>query len=293
MTSKSAPQHPGRILFDQVMAPLGVSRNKLARDIDVPVGRISDIVNGKRGVTPDTALRLSRYFGTKPELWMRLQWEYDLYMARVTTWPNIEPRVRVFDPSEVVLPEQPVAVVPEDQEFSIDPEEVSMDSEGSVDTDAADSGISDRSGGGEIPSSAGNDSPDGVDDISLSENEPDLAGDIDVDDEMPGVDGDDYDTDNETSIDGDRVADVATGNTEKPADGPARSLGGESDAGDEVDSARPVGENEPLVLIDSIDSGTIDEEYPGAGIASVADDNEDESLEIPDPDKVRYRVTSD
>ena len=103
MTSKSVPLHPGKILYDQVMVPLGVSRNKLARDIDVPVGRISDIVNGKRGVTPDTALRLACYFGTEAELWMRLQWEYDLYVARSTTWPNIAPRVRVFDPNDIVV----------------------------------------------------------------------------------------------------------------------------------------------------------------------------------------------
>ena len=71
------PKHPGKILFDQVMTPLGVSRNKLARDIDVPVGRISDIVAGKRGVTPDTALRFAKYFGTSAELWLRLQADFD------------------------------------------------------------------------------------------------------------------------------------------------------------------------------------------------------------------------
>jgi addiction module HigA family antidote len=57
MTKSSQPIHPGILLYEQAMQPLGVGRNKLARDIDVPVGRISDIVAGKRGVTPDTALR--------------------------------------------------------------------------------------------------------------------------------------------------------------------------------------------------------------------------------------------
>ena len=92
------PKHPGKILFEQVMTPLGVSRNKLARDIDVPVGRISDIVAGKRGVTPDTALRFAKYFGTTAELWLRLQADFDLYIARTTSWRDAEPKVAVFEP---------------------------------------------------------------------------------------------------------------------------------------------------------------------------------------------------
>ena len=107
----TTPKHPGKILFDQVMTPLGVSRNKLARDIDVPVGRISDIVAGKRGVTPDTALRFAKYFGTTAELWLRLQADYDLYIARTTTWRDAEPRVAEFSPiagSGVVVAPQPV-----------------------------------------------------------------------------------------------------------------------------------------------------------------------------------------
>lgn len=96
MTKSRETLHPGRILLSQAMEPLGISRNQLARDIDVPVGRISDITNGKRGVTADTALRLGRYFGTGPELWLRLQAEFDLYVARMTTWPAVESRVRVL-----------------------------------------------------------------------------------------------------------------------------------------------------------------------------------------------------
>ena len=95
--TEPAPKHPGKILFEQVMTPLGVSRNKLARDIDVPVGRISDIVAGKRGVTPDTALRFARYFGTTAELWLRLQADYDLHVVRSTTWPDAEHKVSVFE----------------------------------------------------------------------------------------------------------------------------------------------------------------------------------------------------
>lgn len=84
------------------MEPLGISRNQLARDLDVPVGRISDITNGKRGITADTALRFGRYFGTGPELWMRLQAEYDLDVARAVNWRDIEQRVRILDADEVV-----------------------------------------------------------------------------------------------------------------------------------------------------------------------------------------------
>ncbi len=98
MTQSTDPVHPGHILFDQAMKPLGVSRNKLARDIDVPVGRISDIVSGKRGITPDSALRLGRYFGTSAEMWMQFQSDYDLHVARCSTWIDIEPRVRELQP---------------------------------------------------------------------------------------------------------------------------------------------------------------------------------------------------
>jgi addiction module HigA family antidote len=75
------PVHPGEILLEDWMTPLGLSINKLARLLHVPVMRISDIVNGRRGVTADTALRLARYFGTSAEFWMNLQALYDLRMA--------------------------------------------------------------------------------------------------------------------------------------------------------------------------------------------------------------------
>ena len=107
MTDNNETLHPGRILLSQAMEPLGISRNQLARDIDVPVGRISDITNGKRGVTADSALRLGRYFGTGPELWLRLQAEFELYVARKTTWPAVESRVRILTnqaPAEAPIP---------------------------------------------------------------------------------------------------------------------------------------------------------------------------------------------
>ena len=86
---------PGEILFEEFMKPVGLSINQLARDIDVPPGRISEIVSGKRAITADTALHLGKYFGVSPEIWLNLQTDYDLRIARLTTWPGIESRVRI------------------------------------------------------------------------------------------------------------------------------------------------------------------------------------------------------
>src|SRR5260370_12815399 len=83
------PMHPGEILREQFMAEFGVSINRVARDLRVPVTRIAEIVNEHRAITPDTALRLSRYFGTTPEFWMNLQTVYALDVARAAL-PQIE-----------------------------------------------------------------------------------------------------------------------------------------------------------------------------------------------------------
>ena len=72
------PVHPGEILREDLLKPLRISINRLGRDLRVPVTRVSEIVNGRRGITADTALRLARYFGTTPEFWMSLQAAYDL-----------------------------------------------------------------------------------------------------------------------------------------------------------------------------------------------------------------------
>lgn len=88
------PIPPGEILLEEFMRPLGISINALARDIDVPPNRISEIVRGKRSVTADTALRLGKYFGVSPEIWLDLQSDYDLRVAQRTVWPAIEARVR-------------------------------------------------------------------------------------------------------------------------------------------------------------------------------------------------------
>ncbi len=76
------------------MKPLEASQNKLARDIKVPVGRVSDIIHGKRGISPDTALRLAAYFKTTPEFWMNLQSRYDLKVAKRHILPAIHKIIR-------------------------------------------------------------------------------------------------------------------------------------------------------------------------------------------------------
>jgi addiction module HigA family antidote len=86
---------PGEILSEEFLKPLALSINQLARDIDVPPGRISDIVNGKRAITADTALRLGKYFGVSPETWLNLQTDYDLGVAKRMIWADIESHVKI------------------------------------------------------------------------------------------------------------------------------------------------------------------------------------------------------
>lgn len=88
------PITPGEILHEEFMQPLGISMNALARDLDVPPNRISEIVNGKRAITADTALRLARYFGTGAELWLNLQTDHDLRIVRREHGREIQARVR-------------------------------------------------------------------------------------------------------------------------------------------------------------------------------------------------------
>lgn len=88
------PIHPGEILLEDFMKPMGVSINRLARDTVVPPGRISAIVNGKRAITADTALRLGKYFGVSPQTWMGLQAEYDLRVTQRAIGDEVERRVQ-------------------------------------------------------------------------------------------------------------------------------------------------------------------------------------------------------
>ena len=88
------PIHPGEILLEDFMNPMDVSINRLARDIVVPPGRVSAIVNGKRAISADTALRLGKYFGVSPEVWMGLQADYDLRLAQRDIGDEVERRVQ-------------------------------------------------------------------------------------------------------------------------------------------------------------------------------------------------------
>lgn len=91
---KHAPIHPGEILLEEFMKPLGLSQNGLARALDVPPGRIGEIVNGRRSISGDTALRLARYFRITPGFWMNLQAHYELESARVAAGAVIARKVR-------------------------------------------------------------------------------------------------------------------------------------------------------------------------------------------------------
>ena len=78
MAKKLPNIHPGEVLLEEFLEPMGISQNRLARAIGVPPRRVNEIVLGKRSITPDTALRLSRFFGTSSRFWLGLQMDYDL-----------------------------------------------------------------------------------------------------------------------------------------------------------------------------------------------------------------------
>ena len=88
------PVHPGEMLREEFMKPLGISINGLALELHVPVTRISQIVNERRGITADTALRLARHFGNSPDFWMNLQKDYELLLTRRKSMKLIEKQVR-------------------------------------------------------------------------------------------------------------------------------------------------------------------------------------------------------
>ena len=93
-SAKLAPVHPGEILREDYMKPLGLSMNRLALGLRVPVTRIAEIVHERRGITPDTALRLARYFNTSARFWLNLQAAYDLETARDDHQRQIEREVQ-------------------------------------------------------------------------------------------------------------------------------------------------------------------------------------------------------
>ena len=80
--SDREPTHPGEMLLQEFLVPLGLTQSELAKAIQVPFQRVNEVVRGRRGITPSTALRLSRYFGTSADFWINLQLRWDLYHAR-------------------------------------------------------------------------------------------------------------------------------------------------------------------------------------------------------------------
>lgn len=88
--------HPGEILLEDFMKPMGITARQLAADIDVSPSRISDLVHGSRPITADTALRLGLFFGMEPRFWLNLQSEYDMRIAMRNLTDKIAPRIRVF-----------------------------------------------------------------------------------------------------------------------------------------------------------------------------------------------------
>jgi addiction module HigA family antidote len=97
MPKKLKPVHPGEILREEFMVPLGLSMNRMAMDLRVPVTRIADIIKEKRGITADTALRFARYFKNSAAFWMNLQTRYDLEVAQDEIAAKVERDVQPLE----------------------------------------------------------------------------------------------------------------------------------------------------------------------------------------------------
>ena len=93
---KMEPIHPGEVLREEFLDPMGISQYRLAKDTSVPARRINEIVHGKRGITADTALRLGRYFGTSAQFWMNLQDHFELEVQMDNIGDRLEKEVRVL-----------------------------------------------------------------------------------------------------------------------------------------------------------------------------------------------------
>ena len=91
------PIHPGEILMEEFLKPMGISQYRLAKEINVPARRINEIVQGKRSITPDTALRLSRFFGLSERFWVNLQTRYDLEKEKDRLKDRLSKEVHVYD----------------------------------------------------------------------------------------------------------------------------------------------------------------------------------------------------
>jgi antitoxin HigA-1 len=90
------PVHPGEVLLEEFLKPMGISQNKLALDIRVPPRRINEIVHGKRRISADTALRLARYFGISPQFWLGLQMDYDIDIEEDRLGERLQRDVREY-----------------------------------------------------------------------------------------------------------------------------------------------------------------------------------------------------
>ncbi len=99
VTNGMRPVHPGEILKEE-LDELCLSANALAKALDVPTNRVTAILNGQRGVTADTALRLARYFGTTPQLWLNLQQSFELRATEIESGKHIEERVHPREPAQ-------------------------------------------------------------------------------------------------------------------------------------------------------------------------------------------------
>lgn len=97
--NKMSPLHPGEILKEEFLEPMGLSQNRLALAIKVPPRRINEIVLGKRRITADTALRLARYFNMSPQFWLGLQMDYDLDVAEDKISGKIDSEIQVHQPA--------------------------------------------------------------------------------------------------------------------------------------------------------------------------------------------------
>ena len=93
---KLPPIHPGEILIEEFLKPMGISQYRLAKDISVPPRRINEIVHGKRSISADTALRLGRFFGIAPQFWLNLQTRFDLEVTEDLLADRLEKEVQVF-----------------------------------------------------------------------------------------------------------------------------------------------------------------------------------------------------
>jgi len=101
---KTEPIHPGEILLEEFLKPMGISQYQLAKDVSVPARRINEIVHGQRSVSADTALRLSRYFGLSERFWLNLQARYDLEIEKDKLEGRIEREVKVLEARSLVQP---------------------------------------------------------------------------------------------------------------------------------------------------------------------------------------------